>query len=77
MTRLRCSRPSWGAVRDPESGEHVSLDADVDREVAERLADRYDPVEIAESDGVSGTCTETMTSGEVCGRDRPCQYHDD
>lgn len=35
----------------------------------------------ADPDGSEGegadTCEETKNDGEVCGRDRPCQYHDD
>ena len=28
------------------------------------------------SDGGGETCTVEMNSGEICGRDRPCPYHD-
>lgn len=53
MVRLTCSRPGWGAVRDPESGEHVSLEGDVGPDVAERLVEEYDGVDYAdESDDV-------------------------
>jgi len=38
------------------------------------LADAYD---VALSDlRVADTCDEVKADGEVCGRDRPCPYHD-
>lgn len=29
----------------------------------------------SEGDHDAGTCTATLTNGEVCGRELPCQYH--
>lgn len=31
----------------------------------------------ADADGTTGTCDVVKGDGEVCGRDRPCPYHDD
>jgi len=40
------------------------------------LCPECNPLSI-DSDGDSGTCTEVMDNGEVCGRDLPCRYHSD
>lgn len=50
MVRIRCTRPSWGAVRDPKSGEHVSISDDVDPAVAERLVAEYGPLSVEGED---------------------------
>lgn len=45
---------------------------------AEALAETWD-VAVEETDDeteVEGTCTAIKDDGEVCGRDLPCQYHD-
>ena len=73
MARLSCDRPGWGAVRDPETGEHVSLSADVSAEVADRLADEYDAVSVVED--AAATCETVKSDGEVCGRELPCRWH--
>lgn len=71
---VRLTGPSsWGTVRDPETDERVPLSDDVDEDVAERLADYYDEIEIdgdEEDDGGAGDEaegedeTETETEGE-------------
>lgn len=81
MVRLACTRPGWGRVRDPETDEYVPLNADVEPSVAERLADRYDPVSIVESEddedadenehhtcaGMDGACSREVESpGDYC-----------
>jgi hypothetical protein len=61
-------------------GERVVLDADgcfetdADDAVA-RLADAhgYDVADLR----VTDTCETVKSDGEVCGRDRPCPYHDE
>jgi len=47
---------------------------DADDELA-RFADRYDVD--PEALRVADTCAAVKQDGDVCGRERPCRYHDD
>lgn len=84
MARLTCSRSGWGTVRDPKTGERIPIDSDLETEQAQRLADRYDAISYEESEEDTDddseysveTCSVEMTSGDTCGRERPCPYHD-
>lgn len=64
MVRLTSSRSGWSSVRDPETDEYVSLDDDVDDEVAERLTDRYDPVTRADEADTAEEEDEEEEEGE-------------
>lgn len=74
MVELQCSRSGWSTVRDPETGDRVSLSTDVDEETAARLVDRYDPVSYAtdpadtddgdDGDGEDGDVEPPFTPGE-------------
>jgi len=63
-------------------GDRVTLDADGcfetdDRGAVERLADAHD-CDVADLRvDTADTCDTVKSDGEVCGRDRPCPYHDD
>ena len=71
-------------------GDRVEVEADgtfehpaIDRAWAEGYAERNDATlsevlleESDSDDAEADTCTVEMTNGEVCGRDRPCPYHD-
>ncbi len=71
MTRLECSR-GWGKVYDPETDRDVSIGEDIDPDVAERMADRYGPITVLESEdndeshecGVNG-CSRTVDDPEA------------
>lgn len=56
------------------------IDCPPDREdaVAEALADAHDvPREaVYEEDGPPDTCPVEKHDGDICGRERPCPYHD-
>lgn len=67
MARLRSERSGWRAVRDPEADEYFTIASDehgregddIDREVAERLADAHGPLSIVEDeDGDSPAADE-------------------
>lgn len=69
-----------GGVRY-DCGDGASFD--VSRARAEALADRYgvDVASIAvgdepADDAESGVCEVVKTDGDVCGRTKPCPYHD-
>lgn len=70
------------AVESDGTFEHPAIDEQWAEGYAERNGATLSEVvieESAESEAEadeSDTCTEVMSSGEVCGRDRPCQYHD-
>lgn len=60
---------------------------DVSESQAEALAERYGvdvaAIAVGEETGAdpsdgdeSGTCEVVKTDGDVCGRERPCSYHD-
>lgn len=53
--------------------------AEVPEEVAAWLCDDRGEFERVSSGGGEGvaTCTAEKTDGEICGRERPCPYHDD
>lgn len=48
MVTLESTRGSWGTVRDDETDEYYEVGSDVDREVAERLVEAFDPLYIEE-----------------------------
>lgn len=63
----------------------IAVDGAVDcpDAVADRLVDawrrRYGVERddlVYEEDGPPDTCDVEMSNGDICGRDRPCQYHD-
>lgn len=45
-------------------------------EVPERIADRYGSIERLEPDTCTVEISNGPRTGEECGRDRPCQFHD-
>jgi len=49
MVQLICNGPGWGAVDDPETGDPVAVDEDVDLETARRLTGEYWAIEVDES----------------------------
>lgn len=53
-----------GETFDPTAAERQSFG-----DLIESTADAADDVD-------AGTCQEITNNGDVCGRDRPCQYHD-
>jgi len=72
--------PVPGAVTAPDGTTYaVAADGTVDcpGDVGDALrtawADRYDGYDPAPA---ADTCDAVTTDGEVCGRERPCQYHD-
>lgn len=48
MVTLESTRGSWGTVRDDETDERYEVGSDVDRDVAERLVEAFDPLYIEE-----------------------------
>jgi hypothetical protein len=62
------------------SGGHVAVDGETfdhdDEAAVESLADRYG-VDLSALRVGGDTCETVKSDGEVCGRERPCPYHDD
>ncbi len=72
---------TYGSVTYPvDDGGVIDCPEDVEDEIAETLAERYDTdVDAllegeADSDDAS-TCDTVKSDGEVCGRELPCPYH--
>lgn len=53
MVKLHCDRSGWTLYRDPKTGDDIDLHSDVDRDVAERLAEASHHITIAEDDSES------------------------
>lgn len=69
MPRLESERGFVGAVRDQESGDLIQLDAEVDADVAERLADAHAHLSVAgDSDpNPEGSDAEEGDAKPTCG----------
>ena len=68
--------PSTRRLDRPALSESVEFDDDGRAEVSDDDASTLlDLCPYLERD--DAICSVTLESGEACGRDRPCQYHDD
>jgi len=71
--------PTPAAVTGPDGATYPVRDGTIEcpGDVADALrtawADRYDWYDAAPT---VETCTVEKADGEVCGRERPCRYHD-
>lgn len=67
---------TYGSSSYPiDSDGTIECPAELAEEIAAALADHYG----ADADGLlgggGGTCDVVKSDGDVCGRERPCQYH--
>lgn len=53
----------------------IDCPADLEAEIAEALADRYDTDAETLLEGETETCEVVKNDDEVCGRELPCPYH--
>jgi len=76
----------WGAIEfegttyDVQDGI-LEAETDVVEALSEKYGDKVVPVDETptpegEETGETETCEVVMTNGEVCGREKPCPYHD-
>jgi len=67
MPRLSCSRHGWGAVDDPKTGNLIQLDESHPADVCERVAAKYDRIEVVGLDGSEEREESEESEGYVCG----------
>lgn len=58
-----------------EALEQLCVEAPINQDATDRVLAAYD--EDDEEAEEQETCTAELQDGGVCGRDRPCQYHDE